>query len=366
MHIDISSLSKAFNGTPILKDISMSISSGEFITLLGPSGCGKTTTLRCVAGLETPDKGSIMVEGKTFVQAQNKTFLPTHKRQVGMVFQSYALWPHMSVAANVAYPLKRQKTPQTDLKKRVASTLEAVGMGQHANRYPHELSGGQQQRVALARGLVSARGVMLFDEPLSNLDAKLRIAMRSEIRRLHDKFGNTSIYVTHDQDEALALSDRVIIMNGGVIEQMGTPEEVHSRPVSRFSADFVGFENILQCLTVSEETGRAVATLQGGLRIPLGASTNLEPGNYVAFRSSNVVVGESVVGESQNTGINGVGSVRDSSYTGENRTVIVDIAEGIDLTVAVPDSADAVSKYRHGGAEVRFHVPETSLVVLDR
>ncbi|UNK45651.1 ABC transporter ATP-binding protein [Arthrobacter sulfonylureivorans] len=362
MHIDISSLSKAFNGNPILKDINMSISSGEFITLLGPSGCGKTTTLRCVAGLETPDQGSIKVEGKTFVQAQNKTFLPTHKRQVGMVFQSYALWPHMSVSANVAYPLKRQKTPQAELKQRVATTLEAVGMGQHANRYPHELSGGQQQRVALARGLVSARGVMLFDEPLSNLDAKLRIAMRSEIRRLHDKFGNTSIYVTHDQDEALALSDRVIIMNGGVVEQMGTPAEVHTRPVSSFAADFVGFENILQCQAVSEETGRPVASLQGGLRLPLGAATaSLAPGKFVAFRSSNVIICDP-----QETGIDGSGTVRDSSYTGESRTVIVDIADGTGLTVAVPDTVDAVTTYRHGGTEVRFHVPEPSLVVLDR
>ena len=362
MHIQISGVSKAFNATPILKDVNLTIQSGEFITLLGPSGCGKTTTLRCVAGLETPDAGSIEVGGKAFVDAATRTFVPTHKRKVGMVFQSYALWPHMSVAANVAYPLKRRKTPPAQLKPLVASTLEAVGMGQHAGRYPHELSGGQQQRVALARGLVSAGGVMLFDEPLSNLDAKLRIAMRSEIRRLHNEFGNTSIYVTHDQDEALALSDRVIIMRGGVVEQIGTPDDVHARPVSSFAADFVGFENILACRSVSEASRRRTAVLDGGLELELtGAAANLETGMFVAFRSSAVRLG----GE-RGAGINAAGTVRDSSYTGERRTVVVDVAPGVGITAAVPDSADAAAVYRHGGSEVSFHVPAGSVVVLER
>lgn len=361
MHIDISGVSKAFDATPILKDVNLSISSGEFITLLGPSGCGKTTTLRCVAGLETPDAGSIEVGGRAFVNADARTFLPAHKRKVGMVFQSYALWPHMSVAANVAYPLKRRKTPPAQLKSLVASTLQAVGMDKHARRYPHELSGGQQQRVALARGLVSAGGVMLFDEPLSNLDAKLRIAMRSEIRRLHNEFGNTSIYVTHDQDEALALSDRVIIMRGGVVEQIGTPEEVHARPASSFAADFVGFENILACREVSEATGRRLAVLEGGLELELtGAASGLEAGMFVAFRSSAVQIGTD-----RETGINASGSVRDSSYTGETRTVIVDVAPGVGITAAVPDST-GTNAYRHGGAEVRFHVPAQSVVVLEK
>ncbi|MGF9660763.1 ABC transporter ATP-binding protein [Arthrobacter crystallopoietes] len=361
MHIDISGVSKAFNATPILKDVNVSISSGEFITLLGPSGCGKTTTLRCVAGLETPDTGSIEVGGKAFVDAAARTFLPAHKRKVGMVFQSYALWPHMSVAANVAYPLKRRKTPPAQLKSLVASTLEAVGMDKHARRYPHELSGGQQQRVALARGLVSAGGLMLFDEPLSNLDAKLRIAMRSEIRRLHNEFGNTSIYVTHDQDEALALSDRVIIMRGGVVEQIGTPEEVHAKPASSFAADFVGFENILACRAVSEATGRRVAVLEGGLELDLtGAPSSLEVGMFVAFRSSAVQVGAE-----GDLGINASGSVRDSSYTGETRTVIVDVAPGVSVTAAVPDGVGAAA-YRHGGTTVRFHVPMQSVIVLEK
>ncbi|NKX52274.1 ABC transporter ATP-binding protein, partial [Arthrobacter deserti] len=215
-----------------------------------------------------------------------------------------------------------------------ASTLQAVGMDKHARRYPHELSGGQQQRVALARGLVPAGGVMLFDEPQSNLDAKLRIAMRSEIRRLHNEFGNTSIYVTHDQDAALALSDRVIIMRGGVVEQIGTPEEVHARPASSFAADFVGFENILACREVSEATGRRLAVLEGGLELGLtGAASGLEAGMFIAFRSSAVQIGTD-----RETGINASGPVRDSSYTGETRTVIVDVAPGVGITAAVPDS----------------------------
>jgi len=362
MHIEISSLNKSFNGNHILKDVNLSIERGEFITLLGPSGCGKTTTLRCLAGLETPDQGSIHVGNQAFVHSPSKTFLPPHKRKVGMVFQSYALWPHMSVEANVGYPLKRQKTSSRDRQNRVASTLSAVGMERHAKRFPHELSGGQQQRVALARGLVSARGAMLFDEPLSNLDAKLRIAMRSEIRRLHDSFGNTSIYVTHDQDEALALSDRVIIMRDGVIEQMGAPYEVHTHPVSSFAADFVGFENILECKRITDENGLRVANLSGGLNLTLSDTTsNLRPGHFVAFRSSSVLVTAS-----QGPGISGSGTVRDSSFTGETRTSIVDVADDVGITVTVPDSVDAAAAYKHGGRSVRFYVPETSLVILDR
>ncbi|GAA1348967.1 ABC transporter ATP-binding protein [Arthrobacter koreensis] len=362
MRINISSVSKAFNGNQILKDLNLSIESGEFITLLGPSGCGKTTTLRCVAGLESPDHGSIAVDGHEFVNAETRTMVPPHKRKVGMVFQSYALWPHMSVAANVAYPLKRRKTPAAELRERVATSLEAVGMGSHAKRYPHELSGGQQQRVALARGLVSAKGVMLFDEPLSNLDAKLRIAMRSEIRRLHDEFGNTSLYVTHDQDEALALSDRVIIMRDGVIEQVGTPSEVQRRPVSRFAADFVGFENILECRGITQESGAPEATFEGGLRTTSSElASRTVPGSFAAFRSSDVVLGETA-----QPGLAGAGRIRDASFSAEARTVIVDLPGNRSITVAVPDAAINADSYRLGGTSVQLWVPSESLVILDR
>lgn len=362
MHIDIADLNKIYNGNHVLKDINLDIQSGAFTTLLGPSGCGKTTTLRCIAGLETPDRGTIRVNDTTFVDSAKHKMLPPHKRNVGVVFQSYALWPHMSVADNVGYPLKRQRIAMAERKRQVSASLASVGMEQHGKRYPHELSGGQQQRVALARGLVSAGGVMLFDEPLSNLDAKLRIAMRAEIRRLHREFNNTSIYVTHDQDEALALSDQVILMRDGRIEQLGPPAEIYARPVSSFAADFLGFENILQCLSIEDQPNQRIARLDGGLNLVVTDDLmNLREGGFVAFRSSSVKIGTS----SADYSLNGSGIVRDGTFTGETRTTIVDLTDGVGVTLRIPED-EAPSAYNKGSTRVDFHIEQDTLVVLDR
>ena len=216
------------------------------MTLLGPSGCGKTTTLRAVAGLETPSGGSIRLNGETVYSARERRNVPAEKRGVSMVFQSYAIWPHMTVFDNVAYGLRVRKLPQAEVRQNVERVLDLVQMQSFADRPASKLSGGQQQRVAVARAIAFSPSVLLFDEPLSNLDAKLRAEMRVELRELQRRLDITSLYVTHDQEEALAISDRVIVMNGGKIEQIGTPEDIYNRPRSRFVADFVGSANLIE------------------------------------------------------------------------------------------------------------------------
>ena len=227
------------SATPAVKDVDLDIEPGEFITLLGPSGCGKTTTLRMIAGFETPTEGEIRLDDDLI----NK--VAPNKRPMAMVFQSYALFPHLSVFNNVAYGLKLQKLPAKRVAEEVETALTSMNLGPYRDRAPHQMSGGQQQRVALARALVMRPKVLLFDEPLSNLDAKLRVQMRGEIRRLQRRLGITTVFVTHDQDEAMTMSDRIVVMNVGVIEQVDTPEEIYRHPASVFVADFIGRANFL-------------------------------------------------------------------------------------------------------------------------
>ncbi len=228
--------------------VSFEVAAGEFFTLLGPSGCGKTTTLRCVAGLERTDSGTITVDGNVVSCHQPKTFVPPYKRNIGMVFQSYAIWPHMTVFENVAFPLRVGKERQSgaQLKQRVEKALSVVQLAGYEGRMATQLSGGQQQRLALARALVREPRVLLLDEPLSNLDAKLRDQMRRELRELQRRLGITTLYVTHDQVEALSMSSRIAVMANGHIVQEGTPREIYQRPTSRFAADFVGNTNLLE------------------------------------------------------------------------------------------------------------------------
>lgn len=237
---DISKIYKSPNGKTFtaVDNISLDIEPGEFVTLLGPSGCGKTTTLRMIAGFEVPTKGDV------YIGEQRVNNLTPDKRDTAMVFQTYALFPHLNIFENISYGLKIKKLSKNEIAKKVKNILELVGLSGLENRAPNQLSGGQQQRVALARALVMEPSVLLFDEPLSNLDAKLRVYMRTEIRRIQKDIGITSIYVTHDQAEAMSMSDRVIIMNKGIIEQIGTPQEIYNSPATEFVADFIGVANI--------------------------------------------------------------------------------------------------------------------------
>jgi len=237
--VKFSNVKKSYGDVKVIHDFSLEIKDGEFVSFLGPSGCGKTTCLRMVSGLETNTGGLIQIDDTVVSDPDNKKIIPPEKRKVGMVFQSYAVWPHMNVFNNVAYPLKVAKTPKAELKKRVDEILNIVELNGLEKRMPSELSGGQQQRVALARGLVAQPKVLLLDEPLSNLDAKLREKMRGDIRKIQQDFGITCIYVTHDQIEAFTMSDRIVIMKDGDIVQQGTPEEIRENPVNDFVADFI-------------------------------------------------------------------------------------------------------------------------------
>ena len=235
--LEINNVSKKFGATEAVSEFNLHVEKGELISFLGPSGCGKTTTLRMVAGFETPTSGRIVMNGEDITE------MPPNQRDVGMVFQSYALFPNMTVADNIGFGLKVMKKPSDEIKQRVKEMLDLINMPEYAHRYPYQLSGGQQQRVALARALALRPDVLLLDEPLSALDAKIRVSLRAEIRSIQQKLGITAIYVTHDQEEALSLSDRVVVMNKGQMEQVGTPFEIYNFPTTTFVANFVGTLN---------------------------------------------------------------------------------------------------------------------------
>ena len=238
--IELKHIDKFYGKNHILKDVNLTIEDGDFMTLLGPSGCGKTTTLRVVSGLEKPQNGTIYIDGKEIVNAAEAHFAPPSERGLNLVFQSYALWPHMTVRENIEFGLKIQKLSKAEIENRVKTSLERMQIAQYIDRYPSELSGGQQQRVAIARAIASEPHLLLLDEPLSNLDAKLRVDMRSELKRLHIETGTTMIYVTHDQTEALTMSTKVAIFREGVIIQVAPPLEMYNNPCNLYVADFVG------------------------------------------------------------------------------------------------------------------------------
>jgi iron(III) transport system ATP-binding protein len=248
--IEIRNLFKQFKDIVAVNRIRLEVEKGELLTLLGPSGCGKTTTLRCIAGLERPEEGDIIIDGKPML---SNGFVPPARRGIGMVFQNYAVWPHMKVFNNIVYGLKLQKLPKKEIKDKAQNVLALVGLSGLENRYPSQLSGGQQQRVALARALVRNPKVLLLDEPLSNLDAKLREELRFEIKSLVRRMGITSVYVTHDQAEAMVISDRIAVMDSGNVVQLGTAQEIYKRPVNKFVADFIGTMNFM--------SGKVVAAL---------------------------------------------------------------------------------------------------------
>lgn len=295
--LELVDIRKSFNQLAVVKQFDLSVAKGEFVSFLGPSGCGKTTTLRMVAGFENPTSGSIRIDGK------DVTSIRPNQRNVGMVFQSYALFPNMSVAENVAFGLKIAKWPMSEIKNRVQEMLAMIKLPQLAERYPFQLSGGQQQRVALARAIAVKPQVLLLDEPLSALDAKIRISLREEIRALQRQLGITTIYVTHDQEEALSMSDRIVVMNEGRVEQVGTPFEIYNKPATRFVASFVGTLSIMQAAIMDGPSGILSVADQ---KISLGRSlTPSANGNCtIALRPEAITLttdGQASMASSQNT-----------------------------------------------------------------
>ncbi|RYG13177.1 MAG: ABC transporter ATP-binding protein [Burkholderiales bacterium] len=295
-------LVRRYGSVAAVSDVSLTVADGEFVTILGPSGCGKSTTLAMIAGLDKPDEGFISVGGKTFYDGAAGTYVNSEHRNLGLVFQSYALWPHMSVRENVAFPLRLRKVDAAKRDKAVLDALNLVEMGPFVDRYPNQLSGGQQQRVALARTLAYQPAMLLLDEPLSNLDAKLRDKARSWLRQLQTEVGITTIFVTHDQVEALALSDRIAVMNSGRIAQVGTPREIYEHPADAFVADFIGSSNFLKGEVLSAQDGRAIVRLADDMQIDTMSNGKFKAGDptMVFFRPERVELRASNAGPMAN------------------------------------------------------------------
>jgi spermidine/putrescine transport system ATP-binding protein len=348
--VDLRSVSKRFGELLAVDDLSLELAGGEFFTLLGPSGCGKTTTLRMVAGFEQPDAGEIRIEGADVAG------LPPHRRPTNTVFQSYALFPHLSVRDNVAFGLKRKKVAKEEIGRRVEAELERVGLSAEAGRRPAQLSGGQQQRVALARALVNLPKVLLLDEPLGALDLKLRKELQVELKRIQREVGITFVYVTHDQEEALTMSDRIAVMNRGRVEQVGGPEDVYERPATTFVAGFIGVSNLMP------------ATMGGGgeVRIEGGPTLRVANGDVPAGeRCYAVVRPEKLQVETLEAGAGAPGSgaataasngrprvegvVESSLYLGTSTQIAVDLGQGVRMTALVPNADEAQRQRLPGG-----------------
>jgi ABC-type Fe3+/spermidine/putrescine transport system ATPase subunit len=346
--VELRGVTKRFGDVLAAGDVSLQIEDGEFFTFLGPSGCGKTTTMRMIAGLEYPDEGEVFFDG------EDVTNLPSFRRNTGMVFQNYALWPHMKVFENVAYGLRVRKVEQAELKKRVNDALELVHLGGLGDRFPSQLSGGQQQRVALARVMVINPSVLLLDEPLSNLDAKLRVEMREEIKDLQKELGITTIYVTHDQEEAMAVSDRVAIQNHGVIRQVGSPSDIYSYPRDVFIATFIGRGAILEGVASLSDGGPQVNL--GGFTVEgVDSTSTVGDGDRVAcvMRPESFSVSEP--GEPSNR-LEGV--VEWSSFIGPYKEVKLNVG-GTTLLVDVPPETEAAV-----GGTLRVYIPVRRTIVL--
>ena len=337
--VELRDVTKRFDGLVAVDDLSLELSRGEFFTLLGPSGCGKTTTLRMIAGFERPSAGEIRIEGSDVAQ------LPPHKRPTNTVFQSYALFPHLSVEANVAFGLKRKRVGKDEIAERVGGELERVGLASHANRKPSQLSGGMQQRVALARALVNLPKVLLLDEPLGALDLKLRKELQVELKRIQREVGITFVYVTHDQEEALTMSDRIAVMNRGRVEQVAVPEEVYGRPATTFVAGFIGVSNLMP------------ATVTGGNEVKLDQGTRIATSTggfsdgdrcHAVVRPEKLRVEMGADGEGS-AGPRVEGVVVSSLYLGTATQIEVDLGEGTRMTVLVPNADESERRRLPGG-----------------
>jgi spermidine/putrescine transport system ATP-binding protein len=359
--VRLTGVSKHFGDLVAVRDLELDIGRGEFFTLLGPSGCGKTTTLRMVAGFEEPTAGRVLIEGKDVAG------LPSHKRPTNTVFQSYALFPHLSVAENVAFGLRRKKVPKGEIKQRVQAELERVGLAAEINRKPNQLSGGQQQRVALARALVNLPKVLLLDEPLGALDLKLRKGLQIELKRIQREVGITFIYVTHDQEEALTMSDRIAVMSNGVVEQVDTPEAVYEHPRTTFVAGFIGVSNLMPGTVTAASGGRGRIRLDSGLELETRVD-GLATGErcHAVVRPEKLLINHS--GERTPDGLPSVEGVVDASvYLGTSTQIVVRLAEDVRMTVLVPNADEAErARLPGGGAPVRLSwAPEHIHVVRD-
>ena len=336
-------LRKAFGSVLAVDGVSIDAAPGEFVALLGPSGCGKSTVLRMVAGLVEPDAGEVVLAGEDI------TRVPVHRRNLGLVFQSYALFPHMTVLENVAFGLRRRRVPEAELRSRVERALELVRLGPLGARHPRELSGGQQQRVALARALVTEPRVLLLDEPLSNLDALLRDEMRVELKRLQEQLGTTMIFVTHDQAEALTLSDRVVVMDRGRVEQEGRPEEVYRRPATGFVARFLGRANFLGGVVSARDGQVVVIALDGGGSVVAAMRGEWRTGDRVqaALRQESIrlVPGAAPPRTASGAGVNQfAATVVFHAFAGQAQHYVVQLDDGRELEVVAPGAERPIAR----------------------
>jgi spermidine/putrescine transport system ATP-binding protein len=334
-------LTKRFGEVRAVDGVDLEIRAGEFFSLLGPSGCGKTTTLRMIGGFELPTGGRIELRGRDVTHA------PPDKRPVNMVFQNYALFPHLDVGSNIAFGLRRKKVAESEIRQRVDEALMLVKLAGYQKRKPHELSGGQQQRVALARALVNRPVVLLLDEPLGALDLKLRRTLQDELKRIQTEVGITFVYVTHDQEEALALSDRIAVMHAGKVEQLGSPEELYERPATRFVADFIGTTNLLEGTVDGVDGDVAVVTLSSGERIR-AAGTGLRPGHTVelSVRPEAIDVRHANGRAADDPSALG-GRIEQVAYLGGTVRYIVRTTGGLSVSAVAPKTAD---RHRVGSA----------------
>jgi len=340
--VELQRVTKRFDDLLAVDDLNLELAGGEFFTLLGPSGCGKTTTLRMIAGFERPSEGEIRIEGADVAA------LPPHRRPTNTVFQSYALFPHLSVEDNVAFGLRRKRVPKADIRQQVAAELERVGLAAEAKRRPAQLSGGMQQRVALARALVNLPKVLLLDEPLGALDLKLRKGLQIELKRIQREVGITFVYVTHDQEEALTMSDRIAVMNHGRVEQVGDPEQVYERPATTFVAGFIGVSNLMP----ASVAGVAEVRLDQGPTVRT-RTDGLAPGErcYAVVRPEKLRIEPFEAGGAPTA--NGLprieGMVESSLYLGTATQIVVDLGEGVRMTVLVPNASEAERQRLPGG-----------------
>jgi len=348
--VKLAGVTKRFGDFVAVDALDLDIGEGEFFTLLGPSGCGKTTTLRMVAGFEQPSEGQIQIAG------DDVAGLPPYKRPTNTVFQSYALFPHMNVSENVAFGLKRKRVAAPEARDRVAKELERVGMAGEASRKPAQLSGGQQQRVALARALVNLPKVLLLDEPLGALDLKLRKGLQLELKRIQRDVGITFVYVTHDQEEALTMSDRIAVMNRGQIEQIGAPEDVYERPTTSFVAGFIGVSNLMPAAIESANGSGARVKLEAGVELDAPSPDGIGAGErcYAVVRPEKLHVSRKE--EATRDGWPSVeGTVESSVYLGTSTQIVVRLAGDVPMTVLVPNADEAErGRLPGGGAPVRL------------